>query len=87
MRLIGKQRLCSIYGINSEIDVWISAWVAEISNASWCDSEELVEAFPTVRAEDRASYCFPICGDKGTYIKMAVCFHKGIAVISEVIIK
>lgn len=46
MRLIGKQRLQVLSGTNPETDVWLSAWVAELTNAYWKDAKGVLDAFP-----------------------------------------
>ncbi len=87
MRLIGKDRLVVIQNINGDIDVWISAWVAEINHATWKADAELIDAFPRVKAVDGSSYMFPVLGNEEISIKVSFSFSRGIAVIREVISK
>lgn len=87
MRLIGKERLGVIRSIDVSIDKWISAWVAELSNANWRSDMELMNAFPRAKCIDGDSYAFPVFGNEEINIKVTFCFNGGIAVIREVISK
>lgn len=87
MRLIGKERLGVIRSIDMSIDTWISAWVAELSNANWKSDMDLLSAFPRAKYIDDNSYMFPVFGSEDTNIKVTFCFNGGIAVIREVINK
>ncbi|EOA3783345.1 type II toxin-antitoxin system HigB family toxin [Vibrio vulnificus] len=87
MRLIGKERLDAIISVDAEIDTWISAWVAELSNANWRSAVELVDAFPRAGLVEGASYAFPVLGNEEINIKVTFNFNAGIAVIREVISK
>ncbi|ENO8975778.1 type II toxin-antitoxin system HigB family toxin [Vibrio parahaemolyticus] len=87
MRLIGKERLGVIRSVDLSIDTWISAWVAELSNANWRSEMELISAFPRAKYIDSQSYIFPVCGNEDMNIKVTFCFNGGIAVIREVITK
>ncbi len=43
MQLLGKKRLSSLLGQDKTVDVWVSAWVAEVSNANWKTPDELTK--------------------------------------------
>ncbi|OCH41598.1 type II toxin-antitoxin system HigB family toxin [Aliivibrio fischeri] len=87
MRLIGKERLNVLISVDADIDTWISAWVAELSNANWRSAVELVDAFPRVGFVEGTSYVFPVLGNEEINIKVTFSFNAGIAVIHEVISK
>ncbi len=84
MRLIGKERLGVIRSVDVSIDTWISAWIAELSNANWRSEMELIAAFPRAKYIDSNSYAFPVLGNEEINIKVTFCFNGGIAVIREV---
>ncbi|HCM62125.1 MAG TPA: hypothetical protein DIT05_06210 [Morganella sp. (in: Bacteria)] len=87
MRLLGKSRLNVLDYTDKDTNVWISAWVAELSNADWKDEESLLGAFPRVMRSDGVFYTFPICGKDSLLIKIAVYFNRSTAVITEVVYK
>lgn len=88
MRLVGKDKLSAIRNVNNDIDIWLSAWVAELSNANWRSEADLINAFPRVSLLSQLnSYAFPIFGNDQISIEVTFCFIGGIAVIREVVDK
>jgi len=84
MRLIGKDKLLHFRGINEEIDTWISAWVTELSNATWFNPTDLRNSFPKVNSLEGSVFIFPICSTNYN-VKVILSFRNSIALISEVI--
>ena len=87
MRLLGKSRLNALDDIDRDTHVWISAWIAELSNANWRDEESMLDAFPRAMPSEGVLYSFPVCGKNSLLIKIAVHFNRGTAVIKEVVYK
>ncbi|HBY2284667.1 type II toxin-antitoxin system HigB family toxin [Klebsiella pneumoniae] len=87
MRLIGKQRLQVLSGTNPETDVWLSAWVAELTNAYWKDAKGVLDAFPRAQQIDNLCYVFFVRGIKSQGIKVTFQFERSIAVINQVVTK
>jgi hypothetical protein len=87
MRLVGISRLDNIKGINREVDTWLSAWVEEMSHASWRGEVELMDAFPRIDLLEADLFFFPVFGHNDIGIKVSFYFEGGIAVINEVIKK
>ncbi|AYP22256.1 type II toxin-antitoxin system HigB family toxin [Pantoea agglomerans] len=85
MRLIGKHRLQTLRGTNPETDVWLSAWVAELTNAYWKDAKGVLDAFPRALQIDNFCYVFFIRGIKSQGIKVTFEFQRSIAVINQVV--
>ena len=87
MQLIGKHRLDSIQGISDQIDLWVAAWVTEVSHATWKEPNSILTAFPRVKSVDQVMFTFPVCGREFPQIKLKVKFGMDKAMISEVIHK
>jgi mRNA-degrading endonuclease HigB of HigAB toxin-antitoxin module len=85
MQLIGKHRLASIQGVNDKVDLWIAAWVTEVSHATWKDPSSILTTFPRAKSVDQIIFTFPVCGKKFPQIKVKVKFGMDKAMISEVI--
>ncbi|MBQ4668734.1 MULTISPECIES: type II toxin-antitoxin system HigB family toxin [Aeromonas] len=83
MQLLGKKHLSSLLGQDKTVDVWVSAWVAEVSNANWKTPDELTSAFPRACSCGDCVYLFPVC-ESGNGLKLLFSFDKGIALIQEV---
>ena len=84
MRLIGKEKLLHLKGIDDEIDTWVSAWVTEFRSASWLNPVDLEESYPRMVSLDASEFLFPVCYTNYS-IKVIFCFKKSIALITEVI--
>jgi mRNA-degrading endonuclease HigB of HigAB toxin-antitoxin module len=85
MRLIGKHWLQALCGTNPETDIWLSAWVAELTNAYWKDAKGVLDAFPRAEQIDKFCYVFFVRGIKSHGIKVTFEFGRSIAVINQVI--
>lgn len=87
MQLIGKQRLNSIQGISDKIDLWIAAWITEVSHATWKDPLSILTAFPKAKSVDQVIFIFPVANEEFPQIKIKIKFGMDKAMISEVIRK
>ncbi len=83
MRLIGKEKLLDLSGINDEIDTWLSVWITELSNSSF-NQVNLQDNFPRMVNLDNSIFIFPIYSSNYS-VKVILCFKRSIALISEVI--
>lgn len=84
MQLIGKERLLRLKGISTEVDIWTSAWVTEIGNASWISDLDLQSSFPKAVKLESTIFSFPVRSTK-YHVKVIFCFKKSIVLISEVL--
>jgi mRNA-degrading endonuclease HigB of HigAB toxin-antitoxin module len=85
MQLIGKHRLDSIQGISDKIDLWIAAWITEVSHAAWKEPSAVLTAFPRVKSVNQIIFIFPVSGEEFPQIKLKIKFGMDKAMISEVI--
>lgn len=83
MRLIGKEKLFCLRGINDEIDTWLSVWITELSNSSF-NQVNLQDNFPRMVNLENSIFIFPVYSSNYS-VKVILCFKRGIALISEVI--
>lgn len=85
MQLIGKHHLATVLGIDEDTDLWVSAWVTEVSHATWKEPSAIMEAFPRAIPVEQAVFLFPVCGKEFPRIKLKIKFGLDKAMISEVI--
>jgi mRNA-degrading endonuclease HigB of HigAB toxin-antitoxin module len=83
MRLIGKEKLLDLSGINDEIDTWLSVWITELSNSSF-NQVTLRDNFPRMVNIKNSIFIFPVYSSNYS-VKVILCFKRSIALISEVI--
>lgn len=85
MRLIGQERLLELLGFDPDIDVWISAWVREITTNHWLGPVGLIDAYPRVIKCEAGVYVFPVL-DSLHRIEVVFGFNEGIALVRAVFI-
>lgn len=85
MQLIGKDKLSSLQGISRDIDIWLSAWIAELNHATWMTPIDIQENYPRAVKLDEVAFLFPITSSHYR-IKIVFYFKKNLALISEVTI-
>ncbi len=83
MRLIGKEKLLCLRGINDEIDTWLSVWITELSNSSF-NQVNLQDNFPRMVNLENSIFIFPVYSSNYS-VEVILCFKRSIALISEVI--
>jgi len=85
MKLIGKDKLNNIKGVSREIDMWVIAWLTELSSKMWFSYVELQFDYPRMKiVDDEGAYIFPVASSSYN-VKVYFCFNKGLALISEII--
>lgn len=60
MRLIGRDKLCPLKGLDIQIDKWIAGWTVEITHADWHDEGHVVDQFPTVYNNNKGLFKFQV---------------------------
>jgi len=84
VRLVGKHMLQRLVDEQPTTRPWVSSWAAEIEEAQWKSSSDLLAQFPRVRAQNDGGFYFPVAGTK-TDVVLSVAFPAGIALIKEFI--
>ncbi|WP_165384511.1 type II toxin-antitoxin system HigB family toxin [Vibrio parahaemolyticus] len=87
MQLIGKHHLELVLGSSEEIDMWISAWVTEVSHSSWKDPRSVLDAYPRAIDVDGTVFLFHVCGNEFPQIKIKIRFGLDKAMICKVILQ
>lgn len=83
VKLIGKDKLLCIRGINNDIDSWVSAWISELNNTYWFNQVELRSSFPRMDCLNDSVCIFPISSSNYS-VKVTLCFKRSIALITEI---
>ena len=85
MKLIGREKLTTLKGINNEIDKWVAIWVMELTKKAWFSHLELEYDYPQMEILEGSSiFIFPVSSSNHT-VKVCFYFEKKIALISEVV--
>lgn len=82
MRLIGREKLNNLGGMEAEVEKWVRAWVAEVADAHWRQPNDVTEQFPNAKYQGQGCFVFPI-GHCQLTIQLRVAFAHGVALISD----
>lgn len=82
MRLIGREKLNDLKGLDPEAHKWTKSWASEVAGAQWRRPEDVQAQFPNAKHQGMGSFQFPI-GTCPFVIQLRIAFAQGIALISE----
>jgi mRNA-degrading endonuclease HigB of HigAB toxin-antitoxin module len=83
MRLLGRNHLQKIRGLNAQTDSWLTTWASEVANANWKAPVDLVKQYRSVVEQGASTYLFQIGAFDG-FIELQVAFPQGIALITAI---
>ena len=83
MRLLGRNRLQALYGLDDPTDKWLVGWTSEILHASWKVPADVQRQFPNAApcGVDN-TFLFPVA-TRQYRIKIAVAFPSGIVLVTD----
>lgn len=82
MRLLGRNRLGSLYDKSGTVRKWTASWAAEVMSATWACPADVVLQFPNSKQENHI-FVFPVI-DCTLSIALLIAFPEQIAVITAV---
>lgn len=82
MKLLGRNRLRALYGLDDQTDTWMRSWVSELSNANWKVGKDVLSQFPRARNIVGDVFQFPV-GQHQQYIEVAMIFPQAIALVMD----
>lgn len=80
MKVLGRNRLNHLFGINDQTDIWVRNWLSELSYANWKVHKDVTNQYPRVKYIPSNIFLFPIA-DQSRYIEVAMTFHQSVALI------
>ncbi|MCO8312475.1 type II toxin-antitoxin system HigB family toxin [Pseudomonas mandelii] len=84
MHLVGKDILGGLKGRNPEVDIWVSAWTAELEHAIWAHQADLIDQFPSVREKSAGIFIFEV-GLAKCWLEVRIVFPQKIARIVAIL--
>lgn len=82
MKLLGRNRLRTIYGLDDQTDAWVRSWVSELSNANWKMAKDVLRQFPRARNVEGDVFQFPV-GVHPKCIEVAMIFPQAIVLVVD----
>jgi mRNA-degrading endonuclease HigB of HigAB toxin-antitoxin module len=82
MKLLGRNRLLPLFGLDEPTDVWLRGWVAEVSNATWKRERDVLRQFPRTRTAEANVFLFPV-KNLQQQIEVAIVFPQAVALVVD----
>jgi len=82
MKLLGRNRLQALYGLDDQTDKWLCSWVSEISNANWKHPKDVLLQFPQARSMTNGIFLFRP-GLHSQYIEVSMMFPLAMAIVTD----
>lgn len=80
MKLLGRNHLQALYGVDEQTDTWMRSWVSELSHANWKVAKDVLRQFPRARSLAKDVFQFPV-GRHPQCIEVAMVFPQAVAVV------
>lgn len=80
MKLLGKNRLGVLYGLDDQTDDWLRNWVSELTHANWKAAREVCRQFPKAKNVANGVFQFPVA-EQPQCIEVAMMFHQSVALV------
>ncbi len=80
MKLLGRNRLEMLYGLDDQTDEWVRNWISELSNANWKVAKDVLRQFPRAKNIANDIFQFPV-SEQQRSIEVAMMFPLAIALV------
>lgn len=80
MKLLGRNHLQALYGLDDQTDIWMRNWVSELTHANWKTTKDVMRQFPRACNVTNDIFYFPV-GQQAKYIEVAMTFPQAIAIV------
>lgn len=80
MKLLGRNRLGVLYGLDDQTDAWIRNWVSELTHANWKVARDVYRQFPKARSVENDVFQFPVA-EHPQCIEVAIMFPQAVALV------
>lgn len=80
MRLIGREKLLPLKEQGSRVKTWLTVWTAEVTQAHWTNSGDLLREFPKARDMGDDIFQFNV-GDEDIAVNVLISFTHSTALI------
>jgi len=82
MKLLGRNRLRALYGLDDQTDTWMRSWVSELSQANWKVEKDVLRQFPKARNVASNVFQFPV-GQRNQCIEVTMIFPQAVVLVVD----
>jgi len=80
MKLLGRNRLGVLYGLDDQTDAWMRNWVSELTRANWNVARDVCRQFPKAKNVANDIFHFPVA-EQPQCIEVAMMFPQSVALV------
>lgn len=82
MKLLGRNKLQALYGIDGQTDKWLVSWTSELSRANWKHAKDVLRQFPHAQCTADNVFSFRV-GLHGHCVEILIMFPLDLAVVTN----
>jgi hypothetical protein len=82
MKLLGRDKLQSLLGLDEQTDKWIRGWMSEVVNANWKDPLDVLHQFPHAKRASSGIFHFRVASQP-KLIEVSMTFPKATAIVID----
>ena len=82
MRLLGRNKLKALYGIDDQTDKWLVSWASELSRANWKHVNDVLRQFPHAKCIADTDFSFRV-GQNRQCIEVSIMFPLALVVVTD----
>jgi mRNA-degrading endonuclease HigB of HigAB toxin-antitoxin module len=82
MKLFGRNKLQTLYGLDEETDKWIRGWASEVACANWKHPLDVLRQFPQAKSVAENIFRFRV-GDQPKFIDVSMTFPRAVAIVID----
>jgi len=82
MKLLGRNKLQALYGIDGQTDRWLVSWTSELSRANWKHAKDVLRQFPHAQCTEDNMFWFRV-GQNDYCIELSIMFPLDLAVVTN----
>jgi mRNA interferase HigB len=82
MKILGRNRLQALYGLDDQTDKWLRSWISELSIANWKHSKDVLRQFPQAQYVADSVFQFRV-GPHAQCIEVSIMFPLAVAIVID----
>jgi mRNA-degrading endonuclease HigB of HigAB toxin-antitoxin module len=82
MKLLGRNRLQALYGLDEQTDKWLRGWISELSQANWKQAKDVLLQFPQARSVTDGIFQFRV-GLHPQCVEVSMTFQQAVALVID----
>jgi mRNA interferase HigB len=82
MKLFGRNKLQTLYGLDDQTDKWVRGWVSEVLHANWKHPLDVVRQFPQASNVAENIFRFRV-GNQAKVIEVSMAFPQAVAIVID----